>query len=62
MLVLSRKMGEQIVIDHEIEVTVIRIRGGKVQLGISAPDNVTILREEVLHRFEEPAAHECSTF
>jgi len=59
MLVLSRKVGEQIVIDGGITVTVTSIDGGKVRLGISAPPDIRIDRAEVHQRmrdFAEPAA------
>ena len=38
MLVLSRKVGEEIVINGEIRVSVVRVRGNRVQIGIHAPD------------------------
>lgn len=47
MLVLSRKSGEQIQIADTIEVTVLRIRGGRVKIGISAPADVPIQRKEL---------------
>jgi carbon storage regulator len=47
MLILGRRIGERIVIDGRIEVTVLGIRGGKVRLGFAAPRNVRILREEI---------------
>lgn len=47
MLVLSRRKHESIVIGDGIEVTVIEIRGDKVRLGITAPDNVPVHRREV---------------
>jgi carbon storage regulator len=47
MLILSRKPGERIVIGDNIHVTVLAIRGNQVRLGFSAPDNVTIFREEL---------------
>jgi carbon storage regulator len=51
MLVLTRKLGEQIYIsDGELTVTVIAIKGGRVSLGISAPPAVAIAREECQHR------------
>ena len=54
MLVLRRKIGERIVIDGRIEVTVLRVRGGKVRLGVAAPRSVRVLRQEVLRRAEIP--------
>ncbi len=50
MLVLRRKIGERIIIDGRIEVTVLRVRGGKVRLGVDAPPSVRVLRQELLLR------------
>jgi carbon storage regulator len=47
MLVLSRKKQEQIVIDDDILVTVVGIRGDKVRLGVDAPKDVPVHRKEV---------------
>jgi len=47
MLVLSRKKNESIVIDNNITVTVVEIRGDKVRLGIVAPKEVPVHRQEV---------------
>lgn len=47
VLVLSRKVDEQIVIDDRIVVTVLRIRGDTVRLGFEAPSDVTVYRKEV---------------
>jgi carbon storage regulator len=47
VLILSRKMGESIIIHEDIVVTVIDIRGGQVRLGIEAPRDVPVYRREV---------------
>jgi carbon storage regulator len=47
MLVLSRREGEAIVIDGRIKVTVVEIRGNQVRLGIEAPRDVAVWREEL---------------
>ena len=47
MLVLSRKKGEAIVIDDDVVIEVIEIRGDKVRLGIDAPKEVPVHRKEV---------------
>jgi len=47
MLVLSRKAGEQIVINDTITVTIVEIRGDKVRIGIEAPADVAVHRQEV---------------
>lgn len=54
MLVLSRKTGQKIFIGDEITVTVIEMKGNQVRLGIHAPNNMPIYREE-LHPFTPPA-------
>ncbi|MCA9195486.1 MAG: carbon storage regulator [Planctomycetales bacterium] len=47
MLVLSRKVGEKLVIGEKITVEVVRIKGNRITLGISAPLEVSILRSEL---------------
>ncbi len=47
MLVLSRKVGERIRIGSGITVTVVRVTGGGVRLGIEAPDELPVIREEL---------------
>jgi len=53
VLVLSRKVGEQIVIGEDIVLTVVDVRGDTVRLGIAAPRHVTVNRAEVLRAVEE---------
>ena len=48
MLVLSRRLGERIVIGPDIEVVVLSAEGGQVRLGVQAPRDVTVLRSELL--------------
>ena len=50
MLVLSRKAEESMYIGDNIKITVLDIRGGQVRIGITAPDDVKIHREEVYNR------------
>ena len=47
MLVLSRKKDESIVLDGQIEITVLKIKGNTVRLGIKAPSNIKVLRGEL---------------
>ena len=59
MLVLSRKKNESIVINNDIIVTVVEIRGDKVRLGIVAPKEVPVHRQEVydaIHGKDQPGA------
>ena len=48
MLVLSRKLNEKIVIDGGIVITIVKIDRNQVRIGIEAPGNVSIYREEIL--------------
>jgi len=57
MLVLSRKREEAIVLTGGIRVVVSEIRGDKVRLGIEAPPEVKVVREELLARPHHPAEH-----
>ena len=47
MLVLSRKVGEKILIGDKIEVTVVRVAQGIVRIGVNAPQDMPIIREEI---------------
>ncbi len=47
MLVLSRKVGQKLMVGDNVVVTVVEIRGAKVRIGIDVPDEVDIDREEV---------------
>jgi len=53
MLVLSRKKQERIVIAENIVITVVEVRGNKVRLGIEAPREIAVMREEVALRIQE---------
>jgi carbon storage regulator len=50
MLILSRKVDEQIVIGEAVTIRVLGMKGGEVRLGIEAPDSVKILRGELVDR------------
>lgn len=50
MLVLSRKLGEKIVIGDQIVVTVVKIDRNQIRLGIEAPQDVAVYREEIAPR------------
>ncbi len=54
MLILSRRVGETIKIGEDIEVTVLGIKGNQLKLGVAAPKNVSIVREELMRRRSIP--------
>jgi len=58
MLVLTRKYDESIVINNEIVITVVDIKGDKVRLGVEAPNNVTVHRKEVQEIINKQAKEE----
>jgi len=53
MLVLTRKVGQEIVIGDQIRITITQVRGDKVRIGITAPPEVLVDREEVHERRRE---------
>ena len=50
MLVVTRKVGESVVIDNDVVVTVVRVKGDRVRIGVTAPSDVPVDREEVHNR------------
>jgi carbon storage regulator len=53
MLILTRNQNESIVIDDDIRITVLSDRHGQVKLGIEAPEDVKIWREEIYQKLQE---------
>jgi carbon storage regulator len=52
MLYLTRKIGESVIINDKIEVTVVEIRGKTIKLGFTFPPDVTVLRQELHERIQ----------
>ncbi|MBL6752153.1 MAG: carbon storage regulator CsrA [Nevskia sp.] len=50
MLILTRRVGETVMIGDEVTVTVLGIKGNQVRLGVKAPKNVAVHREEIFER------------
>ena len=61
MLALSRKKNEAIVINNNVEITVLEVRGEQVKLGISAPKEVPVYRKEVYLQIQEANKEVVST-
>lgn len=53
VLYLTRKVGETVVINDDIRVTVVEVRGRSIKLGFTFPPNVSVLREELYDRIQE---------
>ena len=55
MLVFTRKNGQEIIIDGHIRITVVAVKGDRVRIGVSAPPEVRVDRDEVYRRVRELA-------
>lgn len=53
MLILSRKNGEKLIIGDNVELTILGIKGNQVRIGVNAPKDVTVHREEVYLRIQQ---------
>ena len=56
MLILTRRVGETVMIGDEVTVTVLRVKGNQVRLGVNAPKSVSVQREEIFHRIKRDGA------
>ena len=53
MLILTRKVGESVLIGDDISITVLSVRGNQVKLGVQAPKEVSVHREEIFQRIQQ---------
>ena len=53
MLILTRKVGESVLIGENISITVLSVRGNQVKLGVQAPKEVSVHREEIFQRIQQ---------
>ena len=58
MLILTRRIGESIRINDDIKVTIIGVKGSQVRLGVEAPDNVVVHRQEIFDRIQQQQRQE----
>ena len=61
MLVLSRRLGESVIIGSNIRVTVVDVRGDQIRLGIDAPRSISVHREEVFRQVQDANAAAAAT-
>ncbi len=53
MLILTRRVGESLMIGDEVNVTVLGIKGNQVRIGVNAPKDVSVHREEIYQRIQQ---------
>jgi carbon storage regulator len=58
MLILTRRVGETVMIGDDITVTVLGVKGNQVRIGVNAPRNVAVHREEIFERIKREEAGE----
>ena len=56
MLILTRRVGETVMIGEDIAITVLRVKGNQVRLGVDAPKTVSVQREEIYQRMQGEGA------
>ncbi len=56
MLILTRRVGESLMIGDEVNVTVLGIKGNQVRIGVNAPKSVAVHREEIYQRIQQEGA------
>ena len=53
MLILTRKVGESLLIGDDVSITILNIRGNQVKIGVQAPKDVSVHREEIYQRIHQ---------
>jgi carbon storage regulator len=62
MLILTRRVGEAVVINEEVIVTVLGVKGNQVRIGVNAPKSVSVHREEIFERIKNERSNTPTSF
>ena len=60
MLILTRRVGESLMVGDDVTITVLGVKGKQVRVGVKAPKEVAVHRDEILNRIEEASSQEHS--
>jgi carbon storage regulator len=61
MLILTRRVGETLMVGDDVTVTVLGVKGNQVRIGVNAPKDVAVHREEIYERIKDEQSHKEGT-